>query len=274
MRPIGTRPTLAELEVRRQAGSIGIDQAAKATTGMSHQRLLGHLKLAERIMLGEPSILRSQKVRSWLHSQARESGRSPQEVDAVIQKVLRASTPEEGVRIYATGLTNDPNAGETGLGLAKHFVRESTALEVGGRLKKQDLQRLRSGETFQLPDDGDRFRKEREAATTTGTRAALERAMASSGLHSKPQTIEDHRARASWYAEQAAQRLEATQAARDRGERVDLRRDIEDAFTASKALQVKNDVGLSADTSLSDVRERTDQQMAAAQAMADDIEST
>lgn len=273
MRSIGNRPALAELEVRRQINGAGINDAAKATTGMSARLLTGHLKVAEALLRGDTSLLRDSRVRTWLHRQAEASGRTRADVDAVIKDVLAAPNGEAMVRRYSVALSGDPGAAERGLGLATHYQREHMAELVNGRLRSNDQALRRSGSTFHaLPDDENRMAKAREESGSL--RKALETAAVSSGLAAdRPRTLQDYQHRASAYAELTANKLEDTERRRATGGRVDLREDIENAFMASKALAAKHDAGLGSDRALSDVMERADTQTAAAQSVMEDIEN-
>jgi hypothetical protein len=272
MRSIGNRPALAELEARRQINAAGINDAAKATTGMSARMLNAHLRIAEGLLRNDTSLLRNSRVRTWLHRQAQASGRSPAEVDQVIADVLAAPNGEAMVRRYSVALSGDPGAAERGLGLATHYQREHMAELVNGRLRSSDQALRRSGSTFHaLPDDEGRMAKAREESGSL--RRALETAAVSSGLAAdRPQTLQDYQHRASAYALLTANKLEDTERRRATGGRVDLREDIENAFMASKALAAKHDAGLSSDRSLGDVVERADTQSAGVQSVMEDIE--
>lgn len=273
MRSIHNRPSLGELEVRRQINGAGLNNATKAVTGMSAKMLNAHLQVAEALLRNDTSLLRDSRVRAWLHRQAEASGRSRAEVDSVIKAVLSEPTGEAKVRRYSVALSGDPGAAERGLGLATHYQRFEVAEKVNNRLERQAEQLRRSGSTFELPDTEGRFAKER-AEAATGVRAALEKAVASSGLSAgRPQSLSEYQQRASAYAEGVANRLEDTERRRQAGQPIDLREDIRNQWEAAKALEVKHDTGLGVDRSLGDVIERSDMQSAALQSTMSDVEN-
>jgi hypothetical protein len=262
---------LVELEARRQIKGAGLDQYAQATMGMPVRQLQGHLAIADRLLQNDTSVLNSSKVRNWLYAQAEASGHTREQVDQVIAEVMDAPSPEARVQRYAVALSGDPGAAQRGLELAQSYQKEFVAERLSGKLAGHDQQLLRSGSTFELPDEGGRMAKAREEAGSL--RKALETAAVSSGLAAdRPQTLQDYQQRASAYAELTANKLEDTERRRAAGARVDLREDIENSFMASKALAAKHDAGLGSDRDLGDVIGRADSDTAAIQSAMEDVE--
>jgi hypothetical protein len=265
-------PTRAELAARQQIQQTGLDAHARATMGMPMKILKAHLQVADRLLQGDTSILSSPKLRNWLYAQAEASGKTRQEVDAVLREVKAAPTGEARVQRYAVALSGDPQAAHRGLALAQSYQKENVAGTVSGRLQAQDQQMRRSGSTFELPDEGGRMAQAREESGSL--RRALETAAVSSGLSAdRPQSLQDYQARAAAYAEMTASKLEGLERRRAAGDRVDLREDIEAAWMTDRALRAKTDVGLPGGDSLGTVVERADAARSAGEAIAEQVEN-
>ena len=266
------RPTLAELARRQQISQMGVDTFAREAAGMSAKMLEGHLRIASSILRNDMSPLRNARVRQWLYAQAEASGKSRQEVDGVIRRVLDAPSPEAAVRSYAQALSPDPTAAEQGLELARHYHREHISEQVGNRLHRGDQQAERSGTVFKLPDS-ERLAQEREQVGSL--RRAIETSLVTSGVAApRPRTLADFQARAQSYANAAADKLESLESRRAQGQQPSLREDIEGAWMADRALRAKDDAGIeSGGASIGEVVERADAQMSVGASIAEDVEN-
>jgi hypothetical protein len=264
------KPTIAELAARQMIGQTGLDAHSRATMGMPFKRLNGHLEVASRLLQNDSSVLRNSKVRAWLYRQAEASGRTREEVDGVIAQVLAAPSPEAMVARYATALSGDPTAAQRGLGLVRSYTQETVSDAVNTRLNRQTEQLRKSNQTFELPDDG-RMKAAREESGSL--RRALETAATSSGIIAdRPQSLQAHQLRAQAYAHRAADKLEDNARRREAGQAVSLRDDVEASFMTAKALHAKNEVGLSRDSSISDITERADAANSVAESAMEGVE--
>jgi hypothetical protein len=228
---------------------------ARSTFGIGAAALERHLRIMNDLQLPGGKI--SKDDRTWILEQARAAGMDTRRAADVINQVERIADPEQRGRAYVRA-AGAPSAEvvETGMNLSKQYSHTWGSERITEKLAESDQARVKDRNQFQFQDT-DALKRSREEAGAT--RRAIEGALQQKGLIAGPATsLEDAQWRADHFARKVADRLEVREVQRARGQQVDLRTELEDAFDTQAALDMKTDAGLPGGSSIAEVVERAD----------------